>query len=138
MFSDLFRIFLDMFGTCFRTLFQTFVGSFLRTCSGYVSGMFCIFPAADPAKDFDHDPQLIRSDWRFDPTTAWGLVGDLELGESAYDPVADLPVRRLIDLEYAEGRYSRESRVLRPVPGDWLLPFLHQRDDAPWITGVDV
>ena len=99
---------------------------------------FKAFPAADPAKDFDHDPQLIRSDWRFVPTTAWRLVGDLELGESACDPVADLPVRRLIDLEYAEGRYSRESRVLRPVPGDWLLPFLHQRDDAPWITGVDV
>ena len=103
-----------------------------------VSFTFKAFPAADPSKDFDHDPQLVRSDWRIEPTRTWRLSGGVELWESPFDPIAYLPVRRLVGMEYAEGRYVREARVLRPVPGDWLLPYLHQRDDAPGIEGVDV
>ena len=99
---------------------------------------FKAFAAADPAKDFDHDPQLVRSDWRFAPRAAWRLRGGIELWESVFDPIADLPVRRLVGMEYAEGRLARDARVLRPVPGEWLRPFLHQRDDAPETEGVDV
>lgn len=99
---------------------------------------FKAFPAADPGKDFDHDPQLVRSDWRFVATSACRVEGGVEIWDSPFDPIADLPVRRLVSGAYAEGRFQREARVLRPVPGDWLLPFLHQRDDAPGVRGVDV
>lgn len=99
---------------------------------------FKAFPSADPTKDFDHDPQLVRSDWRFVAEAAWRVEGGLELWDSPFDPIADLPVRRLVGVTYAEGTVRREARVLRPIPGDWLLPFLHQRDDAPATRGVDV
>ncbi|MCR9094909.1 MAG: acetoacetate decarboxylase family protein [bacterium] len=99
---------------------------------------FKAFPAVDPTRDFDHDPQLVRSDWRFEPTTAVRLDGGIELWDSPFDPIADLPVRRLVELRFGEGRYARSARVVRPVPGDWLWPFLHQRDDAPGSEGVEV
>ena len=66
------------------------------------------------------------------------MDGGIELWESSFDPIADLPVRRLIGLEYAEGRFAREARVLRPVPGEWLLPYLHPREDTPDTEGVEV
>ena len=99
---------------------------------------FKAFRSADPTRDFDHDPQLVRSDWRFVADAAWRVEGGLELWDSPFDPIADLPVRRLVGATYAEGTFRRESRVLRPIPGDWLLPFLHQRDDVPGTRGVDV
>ena len=66
------------------------------------------------------------------------LDGELTLGESPFDPVADLPVRRLARLEYEEGNTESNGRVLRPVTGAWLLPFLHQRYDDPAAKGVEV
>ena len=99
---------------------------------------FKAFPSSDAAKDFDHDPQLVRTEWRMEVAEVWRLEGGLELWESPFDPVADLPVRRLVSFDYTVGRFERTSRVLRPVPGDWLAPFLHQRDDAPETEGVDV
>ena len=51
--------------------------------------------------------------------------------ESPFDPVADVPVRRLVRCEYEEGGSQSNGRVLRSIPGDWFLPFLHGRyDDA--------
>jgi acetoacetate decarboxylase len=99
---------------------------------------FKAFPSGDGRKGFDQDPQLVRLDLahRFD--RVWRLSGGLDLWESAYDPVADLPLRRLSGLVYAEGRTLRSGRALRPVPGEWLRPFLHQRYDAPDVEGVDV
>ncbi len=31
-----------------------------------------------------------------------------------------------------------DGTVLRSVPGDWLLPYLHQRYDDPTAEGIDV
>ena len=52
--------------------------------------------------------------------------------------MADLPVRRLVRMEYDEGTTESNGRVLRSVPGDWLLPYLHQRYDDPGAQGIDV
>ncbi len=99
---------------------------------------FKAFPSCLPGKDFDQDPQLVRLEWRSAFDRVWRLEGRLELRDSPFDPVFDLPIRRIIGAEYAEGSSVESGRVLRPVPGAWLLPFLHQRDDAPEIEGVEV
>lgn len=125
-------------GVSFLRLSGRFDGALAPAEWSGASFSFKAFPAADPGKSFDHDPQLVRSDWRFVSRSARRLAGGLELWDSPFDPIADLPVRRLVGLEYAEGRWTRAARVLRPVPGDWLRPFLHQRDDAPGTEGVDV
>ena len=60
------------------------------------------------------------------------------LGESPMDPVADVPVRRLIRMEYEEGGTESNGTVLRSTPGDWLVPFLHQRYDDTSGDGIDL
>jgi acetoacetate decarboxylase len=101
---------------------------------------FCFkaFPSADASKGFDQDPQLIRIERHHQFEVVSRVEGGIELWESPYDPVADLPVRRLVSLEYQEGKTTTTGRALRPVPGDWLVPFIHQRDDHPGTTGADV
>jgi Acetoacetate decarboxylase (ADC) len=99
---------------------------------------FKAFPGCQPSKGFDQDPQLVRLEVSIGFDRVVRLEGDLDLVESAFDPVADLPVRRMASLEYREGHCRSSGRVLRPVPGEWLLPFLHQRSDDPEVDGVDV
>lgn len=99
---------------------------------------FKAFPSCQEGKGFDCDPQLVRLEWQHRYERVWRLEGGLELVDSPFDPVVDLPVRRIAEFEYTEGTTVSSGRVLRPVPGDWLLPFIHQRYDAPHVEGVDV
>jgi acetoacetate decarboxylase len=64
--------------------------------------------------------------------------GELVLGDSMIDPVADVPLRRLVSMEYEEGTTRSGGKVLRSVPGEWLLPFLHQRFDDISGDGIDL
>ena len=77
-------------------------------------------------------------EWRHQQTGAWKLDGELRLIESPFDPVADLPIRRMVKMEYEEGSTESNGTVLRPVPGEWLRPFLHQRYDDPTAVGIEV
>jgi len=43
-----------------------------------------------------------------------------------------------VRMEYEEGTTESSGRVLRSVPGEWLLPFLHQRYDDPGAEGREV
>jgi acetoacetate decarboxylase len=99
---------------------------------------FKAFPSCTPNKDFDQDPQLVRLEWQHRSERVSRVEGGLELQDSPFDPLVDLPVRRIVQFEYSEGVSSLSARALRPVPGDWLLAFLHQRDDDPWIEGLEV
>ena len=103
-----------------------------------VSYCFKAFPSCGDAKAFDQDPQLIRVEDGFRFERVFRLEGGLELWESAFDPVADLPIRKQVIFEWAEGVRERHARVLRPVPEEWLLPFFHQRFDEPNILGSEV
>lgn len=53
------------------------------------------------------------------------------LRESPRDPLIDVPVKRLIRMELAEGASRTSGEVLRSVPGEWLAPFIVQRYDDP-------
>jgi acetoacetate decarboxylase len=66
------------------------------------------------------------------------MQGEVILTDSPLDPVADIPVRRLLRMEYEEGRTQSNGKVLRSIPGDWLLPFLHQRYDDTSGDGIEV
>lgn len=101
---------------------------------------FCFkaFPSCDPDREFDDDPLLVRLDWQHDHERAVRVDGDVTLRESPFDPVADLPVRRVLRMEYEEGRTRSRGTVLRRVPGAWLLPWLHQRYDEPGVRGIEV
>jgi acetoacetate decarboxylase len=98
-------------------------------------------PSCDPeakGKAFDGDPLLVRLEWSHQHTAALRAEGELVLRESPFDPVADLPVRRIVRMEYEEGTTRSSGRVLRSVPPEWLLPVLHQRYDEPGAEGIEV
>jgi Acetoacetate decarboxylase (ADC) len=99
---------------------------------------FKMFPSCDQQKAFDFDPLLIRLNWLQKHTNAWKLDGTIALGESPLDPVADVPVRRVTRLEYEEGSTQSNGQVLRSVPGEWMLPILHQRYDDASGDGIEL
>ena len=107
----------------------------------FVEYGYCVkaSPSCDPARALDGDPLLVRLEWRHRHSGAWQLeAAALTLGESPVDPVADVPVRRLVRCEYEEGGSQSNGRVLRSIPGDWFLPFLHGRYDDASGVGIEV
>ncbi len=63
--------------------------------------------------------------------------GRIILRESPHDPLIDVPVKRLLRMELAEGASKTSGQVLRSVPGEWLRPFLVQRYDNPH-EGIEI
>ncbi len=99
---------------------------------------FKALPSCEKGGGFDGDPLLVRLEWKHAHKLVNRVEGEVILRESPFDPVIDLPVRRLVRLEYEEGTSQSNGRVLRSVPGEWLLPFLHQRYDDPGAPGIEV
>ena len=96
-------------------------------------------PSCERSKAFDADPLLVRLEWRHKHKNAWRLEdAALNLYDSPFDPVADVPVRRVLLAEYEEGTAQSNGKVLRSVPGEWLTPFLHQRYDDTSGDGIEV
>ena len=107
----------------------------------FVEYGFCYkaFPACEKSRAFDGDPLLVRLEWRHKHTGAWKLEdAEINLYDSPFDPVADVPVRRIVTAEYEEGSAESNGRVLRSIPGEWLEPFLHQRYDDTSGDGTEV
>jgi acetoacetate decarboxylase len=102
---------------------------------------FCVkaLPACAKGGGLDGEPLLVRLDWRHRHERVRRVEdGELTLRESPFDPVADLPVRRMVRMEYEEGTTLSNGSVLRPLPPEWVLPILHQRYDEPGFEGVEV
>jgi acetoacetate decarboxylase len=98
-------------------------------------------PACDPGAKglaFDGEPLLVELEWRHRHGEVRRVEGALTLRESPFDPVADVPVRRLVRMEYEEGTTESAGRVLRSVPPEWVLPLFHQRYDDPRAEGIEV
>jgi acetoacetate decarboxylase len=95
-------------------------------------------PACDKGKGLDGEPLLVRLEWKHAHTRVHRVEGELTLRESPFDPVADLPVRRIVRMEYEEGTTQSNGSVLRTLPAGWLLPFLHQRYDDPQAEGIEI
>jgi acetoacetate decarboxylase len=96
----------------------------------------------DPAGDgFDHDPTFVHVRRTQENRLAERVAATIALRDSAVDPVADLPVRRVIDVVFTESHQTQTGTIVGTVPGEWLWPFRHQRYDglmarlAPVTTG---
>jgi len=107
----------------------------------FVEHAFCFkaFPTCEKDGSFDNDPILVRLDWKHRHSEVRPITGgELVLTESPFDPVVDVPVRKLVRMEYEVGTTESNGTVLRTIPGDWMLPFLHQRYDDTSGDGVDL
>jgi acetoacetate decarboxylase len=90
---------------------------------------FKCLPALERGKGLEFDPLLVRLEWQHALANAQRMTGEVVLRESMFDPVADLPVRRMVSMTYEEGRTRSSGKVLCSVPAANLLPYLHQRYD---------
>jgi acetoacetate decarboxylase len=108
-----------------------------RTFSEY-AWCFKASPSCEPDRMLDHDPLLVRLEWKHTQTRAARMEGEISLRDSPFDPVADVPIRRVLRMDYEEGSTQSNGRVLRSVPADWFLPFLHGRYDEPGVQGIEI
>ncbi|MFT3791212.1 MAG: acetoacetate decarboxylase family protein [Rudaea sp.] len=87
---------------------------------------------------FDGDVYLTRLDWKRNYTARRDFKGTVRFNESAYDPLIDVPIRRVTRMEYVEGGTLTSGRILATVPGEYIAPFWVGRFDDPFNPGIDV
>jgi acetoacetate decarboxylase len=90
---------------------------------------FKCLPALERGKGLEFDPLLVRLEWHHQLGRIERMAGEVILRESMMDPVADLPVRRVVAMTYEEGSTRSGGRVLCSTPAASLMPYLHQRYD---------
>lgn len=91
---------------------------------------FKFLPAVD-GSGLDTDPVLVHCTRNERFRKLERLTGDVVLRESMYDPVADLPVRSLVELGIGEKTSDQQGRIAERVSAEALLPYVHQRYDDP-------
>ncbi|MHC0431350.1 acetoacetate decarboxylase family protein [Streptomyces sp. O3] len=91
---------------------------------------FKFLPAVD-GSGFDADPVLVHCVRDERVRRLERITGEVVLRESVYDPVADLRVRRLVEITIGEKTTGQRGRVAERVSALALLPYIHQRYDDP-------
>jgi acetoacetate decarboxylase len=97
---------------------------------------FKFLPAPD-GKGFDAEPSLVYCHRHETYRSLARVDGQVALTESRFDPVADLPVRRLVGITLSERRAVQRGEIVTRVPGEWLAPYVHQRYDDLSPVGRD-
>ena len=95
---------------------------------------FKISPSPD-GKGFDTEPALVHCRRHEEAREGRAIDGTLQLFESPIDPIIDIPIRRVIAMQFAQVTTTQEAEVVERVPGDWLLPYVHQRYDDLSVLG---
>ncbi len=84
----------------------------------------------DPAGGrFDGDPALVHVRRTQEDRLRQRVEGEVILRDSPFDPVADLPVRRVLSITYTESNQTQTGAIVGHVPSEWVWPFRHQRYD---------
>ncbi len=92
----------------------------------------------DPSgKGFDADPSLVHCHRDEITRKVEGVAGEVVLRESRFDPVVDLPVRTVRSIELGERSTVQRGEIVAQLPGDSIMPFVHQRYDDLSVTGGD-
>ncbi|HUI48110.1 MAG TPA: acetoacetate decarboxylase family protein [Acidimicrobiia bacterium] len=95
---------------------------------------FKISPSPD-GKGFDTEPAFVHVRRHEEAREGRALQATLTLHESPIDPIADIPVGRILSMQYAQIATTQEGEVVERVPADWLLPYVHQRYDDLSVLG---
>jgi acetoacetate decarboxylase len=101
------------------------LGGGLRNSTAY--NIKC-WPSAD---GFGLQGDALLTATKFETTlrTNQACKGSLELGSTIHDPLSDLPITELIQVNYFEGDHSTSSRVVASIPADTFLPYAYGRND---------
>jgi acetoacetate decarboxylase len=96
---------------------------------------FKLSPSAETAGELDQDPLLVYGEKTEHARVHEGIDGEVILKDSPLDPIADLVIRRMVDLNWTERASTQVGRVIGTVPRANLVPFIHQRYDDLSILG---
>lgn len=101
---------------------------------------FCYkaLPKISGEMGFDGTVFLTQLNWKRNYTNVTPATGEIIFTESPFDPMIDVPVKKLVSLEYAEGATQTSGEILQEVPGEWLNAFIHQRYDEPQEQGINI
>jgi len=97
---------------------------------------FKLSPSCEEPGVLDQDPLLVYGEKTERTRVHESIDGELILKEAPLDPVADLVVRRMVDLNWTERASTQVGRVIGPVPRANLQPYLHQRYDDLSVLGA--
>ena len=84
----------------------------------------------------DQDPLLVYGEKTERTRLHESMEGELILKEAPLDPVVDLAVRRVVDINWTERASTQVGRVIGPVSRAGLEPFMHQRYDDLSVLGA--
>lgn len=107
----------------------------------YTEHMFCIkaLPAIDRGDGFDGEVFLTQLDWRRNFTDVQTVNNpEIILRESKFDPIIDVPVKRITSMIFTQGGTVNSGKILRAIPGEWVAPFINQRYDDPVDVALEV
>jgi acetoacetate decarboxylase len=97
---------------------------------------FKVSPSCEEAGRLDQDPLLVYGEKTERTRLHEGIEGELILKEAPLDPVADLVVRRVVDINWTERASTQVGRVIGTVPRADLEPYLHRRYDDLSVLGA--
>ena len=97
---------------------------------------FKVSPSAEVAGELDQDPLLVYGEKTEKARVHETIEGELILKEAPLDPVADLAIVRMVDLNWTERASTQVGRIIGTVPREYLTPFLHQRYDGLSVLGA--
>jgi acetoacetate decarboxylase len=84
---------------------------------------------------FDSDPALVYCTKNEEARLHLGIDGEIILKDSPIDPVADLVVRRVVDINWTERATVQKGKIVGTVPAADVLPWAHQRYDDLSVLG---
>lgn len=88
--------------------------------------------------EFEGDVYLTRLNWERNYVDRRDMTGTITLRDSPFDPLADIPVRKITSMNYVEGGTKTGGEILRTVPGEWIADHWVGRFDDPSNVGVEI
>ncbi len=95
----------------------------------FTSFQFKFLPRSDGV-GFDCAPRLLQVTSTLNATIASRGRGELVFRESPHDPLADIPVRQVVEAVYSEGQEYATAVVLCEADPEAFLPYAFARNDA--------
>jgi acetoacetate decarboxylase len=96
---------------------------------------FKVLPSAERPGSLDGDPILVYGEKHEQARVHEAIDGTVVLKDSPLDPIADLPVVKLVDLNWTERASTQVGRTIGSVPAADFAPYLHQRYDDLSVLG---
>ena len=116
------------------------VGSVTETREAYelekTDFWFKVSPSAETPGRLDQDPLLVYGEKTERARLHEGIEGELIIKEAPLDPVADLVIRRVVDINWTERASTQVGRIIGTVPRADIEPYLHQRYDDLSVLGA--